>query len=67
MADTSWVGQRFEDNGDSYIGGFKRQLTEDTSFLYTSAFGRFNDDPASLNSGERGAINSFILTLGTER
>ncbi len=52
----------FEDNGDSFIGGFKRQLTDDTSFLYTTAMGRFNDDPASLNAFERGSIHSFILT-----
>ncbi len=52
----------FEDNGDAYLGGFKRQLTEDTSFIYTTALGRFNDDPASVNAGERGSIHSFIVS-----
>ncbi len=54
----------FEDNGDSFIGGFKRQVTEDVSFLYTTAIGRFNDDDPAGNAlgGERGSIHSFILT-----
>ncbi len=51
----------FEDNGDAYIGGFKRQLTEDTSFLYTTAIGRFADR-GGANIGERGSIHSFIVT-----
>ena len=51
----------FEDNGDSYISGFKRKLTDSTSLIYTSALGRFNDDSASANFGERGQIHSAIL------
>ncbi len=54
----------FEDNGDSFIGGFKRQVNDDVSFLYTTAIGRFNDDDPARNAlaGERGSIHSFILT-----
>jgi hypothetical protein len=52
----------FEDNGDAYISGFKRQLTDSTSLVYTNALGRFNDDVASPNFGERGSIHSGILT-----
>ncbi len=52
----------FEDNGDAYISGFKRKLTCATSLVYTNALGRFNDDAASVNNGERGQIHSGILT-----
>jgi hypothetical protein len=52
----------FKDNGDSFLGGIKRQLTEDVSLLYTTAVGRFNDDLNSNNALERGSVNSFILT-----
>lgn len=52
----------FEDNGDSYISGFKRKLTDSTSLIYTNALGRFNDDRGSANFGERGQIHSGILT-----
>lgn len=52
----------FEDNGDAYLSGFKRKLTDRTSFVYTSCLGRFNDDIASPNFGERGQIHSTILT-----
>lgn len=45
---TSWAGTAgFEDNGDAYLSGFKRKLTDSTSLIYTNALGRFNDDPAS--------------------
>ena len=52
----------FEDNGDSYIGGVKRQVSDNFSVLYTSAFGRFNDDAASTNALERGQIQNVIFT-----
>ena len=52
----------FEDNGDSYIGGFKRQVTDSFSVLYTTALGRFNDDAASVNALERGQIQNLIFT-----
>ena len=52
----------FADNGDSYLGGFKRQLTESVNVVYTTCMGRFNDDIASPNFGERGTINSGIIT-----
>ncbi len=52
----------FEDNGDAYISGFKRKLTDSTSLIYTNALGRFNDDRGSATFGERGQIHSGILT-----
>ena len=52
----------FEDNGDSYLGGIKRQVTEDFSVLYTTALGRFNDDANSTNARERGQIHNLIFT-----
>jgi hypothetical protein len=52
----------FEDNGDAYIGGFQRRLTDRSTLTYTTAAGRFNDDIASPNFGERGYIHSGILT-----
>lgn len=58
---TGW-DSGFEDNGDSYISGFKHQLTDTTNVLYTNVLGRFNDDPASPNAGERGQIHSLIFT-----
>ncbi len=58
---TGW-DSGFEDNGDSYISGFKRKLTDSTSMIYTNALGRFNDDSASANFGERGQIHSAIFT-----
>ncbi len=52
----------FEDNGDAYISGFKRKLTDSTALIYTNALGRFNDDRGSATFGERGQIHSGILT-----
>jgi len=49
----------FEDNGDAYIGGFKRKLNDTYTFLYTTALGRFGD---GNGTGERGSIHSGILT-----
>lgn len=51
----------FEDNGDAYLSGFKRNLTDATSVLYTSTLGRFNDDVGSPNYGERGQCHSLVL------
>ncbi|MGN6546883.1 MAG: outer membrane beta-barrel protein, partial [Aureliella sp.] len=51
----------FQDNGDAYLSGIKRNLTDRTYVVYTSALGRFNDDAASPNNGERGQIHSGIL------
>ena len=48
----------FEDNGDAYISGASRQLTDDVKVIYTSALGRFNE---SIN--ERGGIYSGILSM----
>ena len=47
----------FERNGSSYIGGFKRQLTDKSSFIYTTVLGRFGKA-----AGEDGAIHNFIYT-----
>lgn len=58
---TGW-DSGYEDNGDAYIGGFKRKLTDSTSLVYTNALGRFNDDRASANFGERGQIQNAIFT-----
>ena len=49
----------FEDNGDAYLGGFKKKLNDTFTFLYTNALGRFGD---GNGSGERGSIHSGILT-----
>lgn len=49
----------FEDNGDAYIGGFSRALTDDISFIYTTTLGRLND-----SFGERGGVHSGIITVG---
>jgi len=47
----------FERNGSAYMGGFKRQLTEATSFYYSTVLGRFGKETA-----EDGAVHNFILT-----
>jgi Putative beta-barrel porin-2, OmpL-like. bbp2 len=49
----------FRDNGDAYIGGFSRALTDDISFIYTTTLGRLND-----SFGERGGVHSGIVTVG---
>jgi hypothetical protein len=51
----------FEDNGDAYIGGMKAQLTDETSFIYTTVLGRFGETKSPFFT-ERGQIHSFILT-----
>ena len=58
---TGW-DSGFKDNGDTFIGGIKRQFTDRFSLLYTTAIGRFNDDENSTNARERGSIHSFIAT-----
>jgi len=50
----------FEDNGDAFIGGIKRQINEDVSLLYATVIGRFADTDNGVL--ERGSIHSFILT-----
>ncbi len=52
----------FRDNGDTYIGGFKRNLTDKTNVIYTTAWGRFSDDVIGTGFAERGNIHSGILT-----
>lgn len=55
---TGW-DSGFEDNGDAYIGGFSRALSDDVSVIYTTALGRFNEEV-----GERGVIHSGIINVG---
>ena len=50
----------FEDNGDAYLGGFKRQISDSTSLLYATALGRFGEN--NWLGGERGTIHSVLLT-----
>ena len=52
----------FEDNGDTYIGGVQRRVTDCVRLTYTSAWGRFNDSRGSANFSERGQIHSLVLT-----
>ena len=47
----------FERNGSAYIGGFKRQLTENSSFYYSTVLGRFGKETA-----EDGSVHNFIFT-----
>ena len=47
----------FRDNGDAYLGGFKKKLNDTFSVLYTNCLGRFGEI-----LGERGQIHNFILT-----
>jgi hypothetical protein len=54
---TSGWDSGYERNGSAYLGGFKRQLTDKTSFLYATTLGRFGKVV-----GEDGALNSFLLT-----
>ncbi len=49
----------FEDNGDAYIGGFKKKLNDTFTFLYTTVQGRFGSNNAS---DERGGVHNAILT-----
>ena len=54
----------FEDNGDAYIGGFSRKLSDKASLIYTNALGRFNDK-LMVNGNhvaERGQIHSMIFS-----
>jgi len=54
----------FDDNGDAYLSGFSRKLSDDVSLIYGSCLGRFGDTTA----GERGGVHSVILNVGvTER
>jgi hypothetical protein len=57
---TGW-DSGFENNGDAYLGGFKRTLSDDWSFVYTTCQGRFGES-ASAIPRERGQIHSGILT-----
>ena len=50
----------FEDNGDAYIGGFKKKLNDTFTFFYSTVQGRFGD--GNLAVGERGYVHNAILT-----
>lgn len=60
---TGW-DSGFEDNGDAYIGGFSRTLSDKASLIYTSALGRFNESLVVNQNrvSERGEIHSLIFT-----
>ncbi|MEQ1827209.1 MAG: outer membrane beta-barrel protein [Pirellula sp.] len=49
----------FEDNGDAYIGGFKKKLSDDLTLLYTTVLGRFGSANAT---DERGSVHNVVLT-----
>ena len=51
----------FDDNGDAYIGGFKKKLNDTFTLLYTTVLGRFGDRNAGA-VGENGGIQSVVLT-----
>lgn len=51
----------FDDNGDAYIGGFKKKLNDTFTLLYTTVLGRFGDRNAGA-VGENGGIQNVILT-----
>jgi hypothetical protein len=51
----------FEDNGDAYIGGFKKKLNDTFTLLYTTVLGRFGDRNAGA-VGENGGVQNVILT-----
>jgi hypothetical protein len=53
----------FEDNGDAYIGGFNASITDDVSFIYTTALGRFGEAKGGRPTAERGEIHSGIVTV----
>jgi hypothetical protein len=57
---TGW-DSAFRDNGDAYLGGFKKKLNDTFSVLYSTCMGRFGD--ANIpGQNERGQIHSVILT-----
>ncbi|MCA9158262.1 MAG: porin [Planctomycetales bacterium] len=67
---TTWAGyvmgwdSGFEDNGDAYISGFSRKLSDKANLIYTNALGRFNDK-LMVNGNhvaERGQIHSMIFS-----
>lgn len=49
----------YERNGSAYLGGFKRQINDTTSLIYTTCIGRFGKQTA-----EDGAVHSAIFSTG---
>lgn len=41
----------FEDNGDSFLGGFSAALTDDLTLIYATIAGRFDDGDAGIENG----------------
>jgi len=65
---TGW-DSGFEHNGDAYLGGFSRKLSDNATLIYTSTLGRFNQNFnygffSGAGGNERGQVHSAILTLG---
>ena len=59
----------FEHNGDAYLGGFSRKLSDSATLIYTSTLGRFNKNYnfgffSGAGGNERGQAHCAILTLG---
>jgi Putative beta-barrel porin-2, OmpL-like. bbp2 len=52
----------FEDNGDAFIGGFKRAMQSGQNLIYTTTVGRLNDDFQGRGFAERGSLHSVILS-----
>jgi hypothetical protein len=50
----------FEDNGDAYIGGIKRKVSDSVSVLYSTVLGSFGRGNRAVQ--EKGGIHNFILT-----
>ena len=48
----------FNDNGDTFLGGFSAGLTEDLTLIYATTAGRFGE--ARFNADERGYMHSII-------
>ncbi|WP_237607253.1 porin [Roseimaritima sediminicola] len=53
----------FEDNGDTFLGGFSLGLTEDVTFTYGTTIGRFNTNFNNTGVTEQGYMHSMILDV----
>ena len=47
----------YENNGNAYIGGFKRTINDKSSLIYTTVIGEFGK-----TVGEKGSINDIVYT-----
>ncbi len=51
----------FDDNGDSFLGGFSAALTCDITLTYATVFGRFGE--ARFNGVEKGYMHSIVADV----